>query len=134
MQWVWIPLAIVVLVLVVWLHPDERAERAYKQLIAGRKPIDDDELLKYFEPEEVAPDIPGSIRAMFARHMDYPAEKMLPDDDLRFYWNEIDAIDIVREIEAHFGIVITDQDTEQVRCCSIRSVSKLVQSKRELGD
>jgi acyl carrier protein len=128
MTWPILVAVIVGIALFAWFDPDECARREYNKLMASRDPVSDSELLKYFNPVEMSSDVPGTIREMFARHMDYPAEKMLPDDDLNFYWNEIDMIDIVREIEEHFGITIYDKDAEKTRP-TIRSVSELVNSK-----
>jgi acyl carrier protein len=129
MGWAIAALLAVLFVWVVLFHPDERRRRQYESLLASREPVTDEQLSQqFFNAGEIAPEIPGAIRTIFAKHMSYHAVKMLPDDDLNFYWNEIDMVDLVREVESRFGISISDLDAEHCRC-TIRSVSMLVQSK-----
>jgi hypothetical protein len=116
------------------LFPGVREERRYKAELSERKPVTDEELFRqYFDAGDVAPDVPGRVREVFAKHMGYSPEKMakmLPDDDLSFYWNEVDAIDQVRDLEQAFNITITKAEFERTRC-TIRSVSLLVEHCRQ---
>jgi acyl carrier protein len=129
MGWAIFALLAALSVLFAWFHPDERRERQYKSLLVSREPVTDGQLTQqFFNAGEIASEIPGAIRSIFAKHMSYPAVKMLPDDDLNFYWNEIDMVDLVREVESRFGIFISDLDAKHCRC-TIRSVSMLVESK-----
>ena len=128
--WLVFPLFFGGLLLFAYFNPNARDERRYKALLVERESVDDEALFEaYFRAEEVASDIPGSVRAIVAKHMEYPAEKMLPDDDLMFYWDEVDAIDLILEIEERFGIKITEADTEH-KMFTIRGISRLVQRKR----
>jgi acyl carrier protein len=120
----------VVCLLVFLFDPNQRAERRYNQQLKERGPADDEELLEaYFSPEEVDRDIPGQVRAILAKHMAYPREKMLPDDDLLFFWYDLDAVDLMIEIEERFGIKINDTDAEQT-ALTIRDISRLVHRLR----
>jgi hypothetical protein len=130
-------LRVVILVLLialisVWFHPDEQEARRYGILLSSRKETDDDELFtQYFTSVEIAPDLPGRVRQIFAKEMGYPAAKMLPDDDLSFYWNEMDLACVVRELETSFGIEFSNADLS-LPCtpCTIRTFCNVVLRKR----
>jgi hypothetical protein len=61
--------------------------------------------------------------------MGYQAEKMLPDDDLMFFWADLDMVELVRDLEQEFGIEITRADAASVASCTIRAVTDLVARK-----
>ena len=122
-------LIIVSAVLLWWLDPTMRRARSFKAKLKDREPLSDAAMVaNYFATEGVALETPGGVRRIFAKQMGYPAEKLLPDDDLTFYWYDLDMIEVVREIEAEFGIELTDSDAENTRC-TIRDVSLLVTHK-----
>jgi acyl carrier protein len=130
-EWValWLVIMITAAALSGYLHRDARQARRYEAELAARDPISDDGLFRQcFGAGEVAPDVPGQVRRVFAKHMDYPAEKMLPDDDLRFFWADLDMVELIRELEAAFGIEITDEDAERT-ACTIRAVAQTVSRK-----
>ncbi len=112
------------------LDPNRRREREFTAELATREPVSDEELFaRYYAAGEAAADAPGRVRRVFARHMDYPADKLLPDDDLLFFWDELDMIDLIRDLEREFGIEITNTDVATVPSCTIRAVSHLVSRK-----
>jgi hypothetical protein len=123
-----------VITALVWLlDPNLRRIRAYEASLAAREPLPDEEMLRrHFAPGEVAPDVPGAGRRIFARHMDYPADKLLPDDALTPFWADLDLADLVGELEAEFGVTFTDADLEQTPCV-IRAVSLLIEARRGMG-
>ena len=112
-----------------WFDPDLRRWRAFDTEIEVREPVPDNEMIsRYFAEDDVSPDVPANVRRIFARHMDYPAEKLLPDDNFAFFWAELDMVDLIRELESRFGIAITQADAEPTPC-TIRAVSTLVANK-----
>ena len=126
---VWAIILLAVVILFAWFHPDELKRRKYESSLASREAVTGEQLFQqFFKVNEIASDVPGAVRAIFAKHMSYPAEKMLPDDDFNFFWNEMDMADLVRDVESRFDISISDSDAERCRC-TIRSVSLLVASK-----
>jgi acyl carrier protein len=128
MQWLIIPIVIVVLFVLWWL---DSAKRHYKKLLNSRDPVSDEQLVRqYFDADRISPKIPGAVREIFAQHMGYPAEKMLPDDDLTFYWADLDQAELVRDLESQFNIVVSDEDAEATKN-TIRSVSNLVSRLRQ---
>lgn len=68
------------------------------------------------------------MRRLFAKHTGYPAEKLRPDDDLVFFWADLDVAELLRELEATFGIVLTDAEVERTRRTT-RAVALPVASK-----
>jgi hypothetical protein len=117
--------AFVVLFVGVWfLDP----LRWYEKKLAARVPLSDDSMIEYFATGSVAPNIPGKVRDIFAKHMAYPAEKLLPDDDLNVFWNDFDMCDVIREFEETFEVTIVDKDCEGTPC-TIRSVAELIARK-----
>jgi acyl carrier protein len=120
----------VVSVLAYFFDPNLRAERRYKTQLKERKPVVDEELFEaYFSEKEVARDIPARVRAIMAKHMQYPAERMLPDDDLTFFWYDLDGVVVIQELEEQFGIEITEADAERT-VHTIRDISHLVHQLR----
>ncbi len=120
-----------VIVVLVWLlDPNLRRSREFTAELAAREPVSDEDLFgRHYAPGEVTAEVPGRVRRVFARHMDYPAEKLLPDDDLSCFWAELDMIDLIRDLEREFGIEITNADVMTVPNCTIRAVSHLVSRK-----
>lgn len=134
MHWVIPLLMIVVLTVAAALYAywnyDARMRRRYEAEFATREQVNDDELFRrFFDSGETAPDVPGEVRRTFAKYMGYPAQKLLPDDDLSFFWAEMDMADLIRELETAFGIEITGEDAANTPC-TIRAVTSLVTSKR----
>lgn len=122
-------LAVLAIVAVLfWLFdPNIRRGRAFTAELAIREPMPDDELFgRHFAAEEAAPDVPGRVRRLFALHTGYPADKLLPDDDLMFFWADLDMNDLICDIEREFGITIANEDAASVPACNIRAVSQLV--------
>jgi hypothetical protein len=129
LAWIGLPVFAGVGAVLLYLSPNVRDERRYKATMASRNAVDDEELFgRYFGPDEVAANIPGLVRQIIAKEMGYPAEKMLPDDDLMFYWAEVDGIYLIREIEEMFGVEISQADAEQTMM-TIRGISGLVHKK-----
>lgn len=117
-------------VLVWLLDPNLRRGREFTAALATREPVSDEELFaRHYYPDEAFANLPGRVRRVFARHMGYPAEKLLPDDDLLFFWAELDMVDLIRDLESEFGIEITNADVATVPRCTIRAVSHLVSRK-----
>jgi hypothetical protein len=65
---------------------------------------------------------------MFAKLTAYPAEKLLTDDDLMFFWADLDPAVLFEKLESRFGISISREEAERPPC-TIRAVSLLVASK-----
>jgi hypothetical protein len=117
--------------LVWWLDPTLRWLREFKAELKARKSLADDEFYeKFFANQSIPAHIPIRLRQTFANHMAYPAEKLLPDDDLSTYWHDLDAADIIREIQVECGVTFTDADLEQIRVVSIRELTKCILEKQ----
>jgi len=116
------------LAVVVWLFdPQIRRWRRFKAELRRREPLPDDVLVsQYFVGSEIPADLPGRVRRLFAEHMGYPAEKLLPDDD--FSWEELDCSPLIKAIESEFAIEFTKGELE-LTAFTIRAVSALVAAK-----
>jgi hypothetical protein len=112
-----------------WLDPNLRRGWEFEAELTEREPVPDAEMVaRFFAADSVAPEVPSEVRQIFARYMEYPAEKLLPDDDFAFFWVELDMIDLIEELESRFGISISKPEAERTPC-TIRAVSLLVTSK-----
>ncbi len=119
-------LVVVDLLLLWWFGPALRLFRQFDHELAAREPLPDAEwVARFFTTDDVPPEIPPQVRRAFAEHMDYPAEKLLPDDNFTFFWAELDMVLLLKELESGFGIVISKSDVERTPC-TIRAVSLLV--------
>lgn len=116
--------------LLIHFHPNERKARKYKAELLVRKCVSDDELYsRFFATRDIPPEVPGQVRRVFAEYMGYPADRMLADDDLSFFWHELDMADLFEELESCFGIEITAADTSLMPSCTIRGAADLVARK-----
>lgn len=112
------------------LDPNEQRGRAFEAEMVARSPLTDAELVsRYFAGGELATQVPIAVRRIFAEHTTYPAEKLLPDDDLTFFWAELDAAEMIGELESAFGVTFSAAEVERTPC-TIRAVSRLVASKQ----
>jgi hypothetical protein len=113
-----------------YFHPHARSARRYEADLFSREPIGDRELFRrYFAPGEVADDVPGRVRRVFAKHMSYSADRMQPNDDLTFFWAELDLVDLVRDLDREFGIKIAAADVATLTACTIRAFVMLVSGR-----
>lgn len=116
---------VALLLLVWWLDP----LRWYEKKLAARDSLSDESMIEqYFATGSVPHNVPGKVRQIFAKHMAYPVEKLLPDDDLNVFWTDFDMSEIIDEFRETFQIEIADADCERTRC-TIRSVSELIVNK-----
>jgi hypothetical protein len=119
----------VVWLLMWWLDPDLRRGRKYEAELAIREPLSDEAMIRqYFAADDIDPEVPAQVRRVFAKHTEYPAEKLLPDDDLAFFWADLDMAELIEELESGFGFTITSAETKRTPC-TIRAASHLVASK-----
>jgi acyl carrier protein len=113
------------------LDPVSRWAREFQRTVSARQPLSDEELASIFStPETIDPRIPIRVRQMLAKHTGYPVEKLLPDDDLTPFWDELDALDLILDLEETFDIQIDTHEAERTRC-TIRAVSELIGWKRK---
>ncbi len=100
--------------------------------MALRQPVSDEELLRrHFEAFETSAYVLGQVRTIIADHLEYPAEKLLPDDDLS-HWSELDMSHMIAELEHEFAIKFTDAELADTKF-TIRAVTTLVTRKRRLS-
>jgi acyl carrier protein len=131
--WVLIPFAIIAVALfaIVWFFdPEMRRTREYEAQLKTRRPLPDLEMISlYFASDEIDPGVPGLVRRLFAKFMNYPAEKLLPDDDFTNYiWADIDLYDLAKDLESEFGITIKSSDADWT-AFTIRATSLMIAKK-----
>lgn len=110
-----------------YFHPDARKARQYERTLAARDPLSDANLVRWVSLDSpMSHDIPPGVRSAFAKLMEYPAEKIYPDDDFKFFWNELDLAPLIEELKERFQLTITNDDCQSVTKCTIRSVAEMV--------
>jgi len=125
-NWVGFIALLAVIWVLIWLvDPIERRRRRYKTELAAREPLPDEALMRQFVQVDADPAIAIQIRHIFAKYTEYPVEKMRLDDDLTFFWDSLDMVGLIIEIEEQFHITITDEDAQRTPC-TISAVSLLV--------
>jgi hypothetical protein len=134
-MWTWVALAIAIpvfwllILLLIRLDPDLRRCWQYEAELATREPLSDAAMIRrYFAEDDIDLEVPAQVRWVFAKHTGYPAEKLLPDDDLAFFWADLDMAELIEELESGFGFTITSADLKRTPC-TIRAASHLVASK-----
>jgi hypothetical protein len=122
--------AAVFLWICIWIfHPDARRARAYDAELRERPAVSDYELFQsHFGGSGVPHDVPGKVRRFFAKELGYPAEKLLPDDDFMFMFNEIDAGPLIEALEREFRVTFTDDEVART-APTIRAVCLLITDK-----
>jgi acyl carrier protein len=125
-------LAVFLLVVVIlsWVFdPSERPLRQFKSVLAARESLSDSAMMsQYFSPDFAGHDVPGTVRRIIGEQLGFPADKLLPDDDLSGCYPDLDLIELVRELEEEFEVTISDEDAEQT-AFTIRSLSELMINK-----
>lgn len=116
MGWAVIVFAVLVALLWTLFDPDERRRKSFEQQLTAREPVNDAEVHQRFFGSNVPCSVPGSVRRILAAHMDYPADKILPDDDLMFFWRELDLVHLFNDLEQEFNIRITQSDIKDCIC------------------
>src|SRR6516165_8386764 len=100
--------------------------RQFEAELKDRESVPDEELVsRYFDERATAANVPGEVRRVFAKHMGYPADKLFPDDDLTFFWAELDMVDLINELESVFEIRFCREELARTPC-TIRAVAILV--------
>lgn len=118
---------VVMITIFMWLT---RPFRAFEKELKLRTPVPDDKLAAlYFEGSTIPPDVPVRVRRLFAKHTSYEFDRLLPDDDLMFFWEDLDGAPLIEDIEREFGVTISAVDAETTKC-TIREVAKLVERLR----
>jgi acyl carrier protein len=110
-----------------WLKSFAERERKQKQekvarAFAGREPLDAHQLwVRYFRQYNVAPETVARIREIFSRMLEVDLSRIRDTDDfsknLAFFWDFDSLVDVelVQELEAQFGITITDAEAEAMK-------------------
>jgi hypothetical protein len=125
MGWAVIVFAVLVALLWTLFDPDERRRKSFELQLTVREPVNDSEVHQRFFGSNVPCTVAGSVRRILATHTGYPAAKILPDDDLIFFWRELDLVRVFNDLEEEFNIRITQSDIR--RCtCTLRSFVDLV--------
>jgi hypothetical protein len=129
-QYVAFAVALVVLgALICWLDPTLKRLREFEAELDARAPLPDADLASPSIAEGDVPlDVLARVRQLFAKHMSYPPEKLLPDDDLGWWWAELDLYYLVKDLEREFGITIAPKDTATTPC-NIRDFSAMIARK-----
>lgn len=128
-QWVGFAALVVVSLLVWWVDPSLRHLRRFAADLKDREPLSDAAMVSgFFAATDIEPEVPAQVRLVFGKHMGYPAEKLRPDDDLEFFWAELDMSGLIKELESVFGITIMASEAAGTPC-TIRGVSLLVARK-----
>ena len=114
------------------LAPLARAERAFWAAYRTRMPISDDDFCaKEFPDLTTLRDVPCKVRTIFAEQLDLEVELLRADDDFLFYFAEMDAAELVMDVEERFDVVLNDTDLSSVPC-TIRGATQLVLAKLAL--
>lgn len=98
---------------VVWflLDSNERRHRKFSAELRTRNPVPDGEMVaRYFQDDQGSHDVCIKVRQILAAETMHRAEKLLPDDDLTFFWEELDAAEFVGRLESEFLVTLTPAD------------------------
>lgn len=112
--------------LLVLLDADFRRERAFALEMRSRKPLEDAELVnRYYPTDSSAGAVAVEVRRIFASNTGYATKKLLPDDDLSFFWAEMDALELFLQLESTFQIKISEADAAHTPC-TIHAVTQFI--------
>jgi len=111
------------------VHPAARRMRRQEQAIRARPPQSAADFLALLAEPDLAPDIPLFVRAAFAVHIALPTDRLRPDDDFTEILDDLDAIDLIEDIEQKCEVTISEADAAVTRP-TIRNVVALVHRLR----
>ena len=101
--------------------------RRFRKQLDQRSPMLDAELIAmYFSEGKTPAEVVARVRRVFSEQTGLPAEKILPDDDFSFYWDEIDAAPFFESLDTEFDRHFTDDEINLVTSPTVRSVSEWV--------
>jgi hypothetical protein len=106
-----------------------RRARDFEAKLAARPPLSDADLAERIFACGVTPELPGRVRHLFADNTGYAHDRLLPDDDLSFYWEDIDPTPLVETLEQEFCVTLPEDRLVAIRP-TIRALSILIHERR----
>jgi hypothetical protein len=89
-------------------------DRKFHREVASRETLDDAQFFtQFYADTNVPPEIPRRLRPMYCKIFDIEAGKLRPHDRPPLL-QELDLADFVGDIEAEFGVTISDKDAEHI--------------------
>jgi hypothetical protein len=89
-------------------------ERKFRREFAQREPLDDARFFnEFYAATNVAADIVCRLRPIYCSHLDLEIGKLRPQDRPPEIV-ELDGIELIQDIEAEFGVTISDKDAEHI--------------------
>ena len=129
--------AAAVIIAIVWLmqrfDPSLREQREFEAKLRERQPLNDEKFAVKIGNNDTVNDAASRVRKLFAKHTGYPGDRLLADDDLAFFWAELDGNDLIKDLEREFSLAISVQEAEVTRC-TIRAVTLLIMRKLAATD
>jgi hypothetical protein len=89
-------------------------ERKFRREFAQREPLDDSQFFnEFYAGTGVPADIVRRLRPIYSEFCDLEVGKLRPQDRP---WQivELDGVDLVQDIEAEFGVKISDDDAQHI--------------------
>lgn len=130
-MWPWIGFGLFTLLvgfLAFWFG--NRRMRALRTTIGRRTAISDEEVVaRYFPDGEMTVEVLSFVRQMFATIIGVSSDRLLPDDDLTFFFEELDMVEDFKEWEQKFEIKIDDADAVATKG-TLRGIAKLIKDSR----
>src|SRR5262249_20793646 len=92
--------------------PARRARRPFDDAMSRRAPVTEEQYDERFFAEAGVPrDLPLRLRALYAKHVRFPADLILPSDQLtQLACDSFDVMDLVLDIERAFGVQLTNEE------------------------
>ena len=90
------------------------ADRSFNRTLKSRSPMDDEAFIEcFYASTDVPSNIPLRLRPLYAECFGIDPTLLRPTDRPPII-DELDTVDLVRDIEFEFGISIPDEDAERV--------------------
>jgi acyl carrier protein len=125
----YLPMAVIFVVGAIAAWISFAPERRLWHEFARRDPLDDSEFIRQCYGDSNVPlDIPVRLRPIYGAHFGMDVGKLRPSDrspDI----DELDTVDLVRQIEQEFGLTFPDQDAESLDG-SFDSIVRYLASRR----
>ena len=89
--------------------------RRWRREVAAREPLDPQAFVKKFYPNgEVPADVVARLRPIYARQFGFDPDRLRPDDNPRIVFDRTDDVQLIRDIEAEFGVTFSSDDVAQL--------------------
>jgi len=106
---------------------DKYGWRHWSKVCCQRRPLNDCELYdNYFSNSNIPRELPGTVRSRLAEIAELPANKLLPDDDLWYFFRDLEGVEFFMKLESTYQIDIPNDEMATQAQMTVRWITEAV--------